>query len=56
MCNPVAIGIAMGVGQAGMSIIGQQQAANTQAKTQAQASKAERQRYLHEVSSMRIQQ
>jgi hypothetical protein len=36
--------------------MGQRQAAKTQEKVQANASKAERQRYLHEVSSMRIQQ
>ena len=46
----------MGVAQSALQITGQRQMAKTQAKTQAQASKAERQRYLHEVSSMRIQQ
>lgn len=54
MCNPVAIGMA--VAQGGMSYIGQQQAASTQRQVQAQASAAERKRYLQEVSSMRVQQ
>ena len=36
--------------------MGQRQMAAAQEKAQANASKAERQRYLHEVSSMRIQQ
>lgn len=39
-----------------MTIVGQQQAASAQAKAQSRASAAERQRYLHEVSSMRLQQ
>jgi len=51
-----ATSAAVGVASAGLSIHGQRQAAKTQAKVQANASKAERQRYLHEVSSMRIQQ
>jgi len=46
----------IGGAQAGMTIVGQRQQAKTQAKVQANASAAERQRYLHEVSSMRIQQ
>ncbi len=56
MCEPTTIAIALGVAQAGTTVIGQRQAAKTQEKVQANASKAERQRYLHEVSSMRIQQ
>ena len=56
MCEPTTIAIAMGAAQAGMTVIGQQQAAKTQAEAQRRASAAERQRYLHEVSSMRIQQ
>ena len=55
MCPPV-VAVALGVAQAGMQIQGQRQMAKTQEKAQANASKAERQRYLHEVSSMRIQQ
>jgi precorrin-3B methylase len=39
-----------------MTIAGQRQQAKTQAKVQANASAAERQRYLQEVSSMRVQQ
>jgi multidrug efflux pump subunit AcrA (membrane-fusion protein) len=40
----------------GAQIQGQRQMAKTQAKVQANASAAERQRYLQEVSSMRVQQ
>jgi len=54
MCDPISIGLA--VAQTGATIMGQRQMADAQAKAQANASKAERQRYLHEVSSMRIQQ
>lgn len=56
MCNPPAIAIALGVAQAGTTIIGQRQAAKTQQKVQEQASKQERERYLAEVTSMRIQE
>ena len=50
------ISLALGAAQAGMQIQGQRQQAKTQAEVQRRASAAERQRYLHEVSSMRIQQ
>lgn len=56
MCEPTTIALAMGAAQAGATAIGQQQMAKTQAEAQRRASAAERQRYLHEVSSMRIQQ
>ena len=56
MCDPVTIGIAMGAASAGTQVIGQRQQAKTQARVQANASAAERQRYLQEVSSMRVQQ
>jgi len=56
MCDPVTIGIGMAVASAGTQIIGQQQQAKTQAKVQKNASAAERERYLREVSSMRTQQ
>jgi len=56
MCDPVTIGIAMGAASAGTQVMGQRQMAKTQAKVQKNASAAERQRYLHEVSSMRLQQ
>ena len=46
----------MAVAQTATTVIGQQQMAKTQAEAQRRASAAERQRYLHEVSSMRIQQ
>jgi len=39
-----------------MTIVGQRQQAKAQARSQANASAAERQRYLQEVSSMRVQQ
>ena len=54
MCDiPSAI---MGIASMGSQIMGQSQQAKAQAKVQANASAAERQRYLQEVSSMRIQQ
>lgn len=56
MCDPITASVVLGIGQAGMQIQGQRQAAKTQAKVQANASKAERERYLHEVASMRLQQ
>ena len=56
MCAPVTIGVGLGLAQTSTTIIGQRQAAKTQAKVQAQASKAERERYLAEVTSMRIQE
>jgi hypothetical protein len=56
MCDPVTIGIGMAVASAGTQVMGQRQQAKTQEKVQANASKAERQRYLQEVSSMRVQQ
>lgn len=56
MCDPVTIAATMAVAQAGTTVIGQQQQAKTQAEAQRRASAAERQRYLHEVSSMRMQQ
>ena len=46
----------IGGAQAGMTIVGQRQQAKAQARSQANASAAERQRYLQEVSSMRVQQ
>ena len=46
----------MGIASMGSQIMGQSQQAKAQAKVQANASAAERQRYLQEVSSMRIQQ
>jgi hypothetical protein len=46
----------MGVAQSALQITGQRQQAKAQARSQANASAAERQRYLQEVSSMRVQQ
>ena len=51
-----AISTTLGVATAGASLVGQRQQAKTQAKVQKNASAAERQRYLQEVSSMRVQQ
>lgn len=48
--------LGMSAAQTGMQIRGQQIQAKTQAEVQRRASEAERQRYLHEVSSMRMQQ
>ena len=56
MCDPVTIAASMAVAQTATTVIGQKQQARTQAEVQRRASAAERQRYLHEVSSMRIQQ
>ena len=46
----------MSVASAGSQIMGQRQQAKMQSKAQANASIAERQRYLQEVSFMRVQQ
>jgi len=51
-----AISTTMGVASAGAQMYGQRQQAKTQAKVQKNASAAERERYLREVSSMRVQQ
>lgn len=56
MCNPLPEAIGLGVAQAGSQFIGQRQMANAKAEVQRRASAAERQRYLNEVSSMRVQQ
>ena len=57
MCEPVTLtALALGAASAGAQVHGQRQQAKTQAKVQKNASAAERQRYLQEVSSMRIQQ
>jgi len=56
MCNPIAIGLALGGAQTVSQISGQRQMAKAQGQAQANASAAERQRYLQEVSSMRVQQ
>ena len=55
MCPPI-IAAGLGIASMGAQVMGQRQMAKTQAKVQANASAAERQRYLQEVSSMRIQQ
>ena len=56
MCNLVSAAIGLGVAQAGSQFIGQRQMANAQEEVQRRSSAAERQRYLNEVSSMRVQQ
>ena len=57
MCEIVTLtALAMGAAQAGAQIHGQRQQGKAQAKVQSNASAAEKQRYLAEVSSMRVQQ
>lgn len=57
MCPPAIIAsVALGAAQAGMSIIGQQQQAKTQEKMQKNASLAEQQRHLQEMSAMRLRE
>ena len=55
MCPPI-IAAGLGIASMGAQVMGQRQMAKTQAKVQANASAAERERYLREVSSMRVQQ
>ena len=55
MCDIVTATV-LGIAQAGMQVQGQKQQARAQARVQAQASKQENQRYLNQVSSMRMQQ
>jgi len=55
MCPPI-IAAGLGIASMGAQVMGQRQMAKTQAKVQKNASIAERQRYLQEVSSMRVQQ
>ena len=52
----VMLAVGMSAASAGAQVHGQRQQAKTQAKVQKNASEAERQRYLQEVSSMRVQQ
>tara|TARA_E500000075_G_C6931337_1_gene289383 strand:+ start:386 stop:982 length:597 start_codon:yes stop_codon:yes gene_type:complete len=54
MCNPLAIGL--GIAQAGMTVIGQRQQAKAQAQVQRNATIAEQQRYLSEVSASRLRE
>ena len=57
MCPPAAIAaVALGAAQAGMSIHGQRQQAKTQEKMQKNASLAERQRHLQEMSASRLRE
>jgi len=55
MCE-IVTAVALGLASAGAQVHGQRQQAKTQAKVQKNASAAERERYLREVSSMRVQQ
>ena len=55
MCDPVTATI-IGVAQAGTQIAGQRQAAKAQERAQARATKQEQQRYLNQVSAVRMQQ
>jgi len=57
MCLPLAaIGAAAGVASAGLTFVGQRQQARQQARYQAQAAAAERQRFLQEQTSLRMRQ
>lgn len=56
MCDPITAAVVMGVSQAGMTIQGQRQQAKTQEKMQRNASIAEQQRYLSEVSASRLRE
>lgn len=56
MCDPVTAAVVLGAASTGLQIRGQQIQAKVQRKTQENASKVERQRYLNEVSSLRTQQ
>ena len=56
MCDPVTIGVTMGLAQAGLSIHGQQQQAKTQERVQKNATLAEQQRHLQEMSAMRLRE
>ena len=56
MCLPVIAAVGLGIAQAGLQIHGQKQAAKAQAKAQSNATKAEQQRYLQEVSAVRMRE
>lgn len=57
MCPPLVIAaVALGAAQAGMSIHGQRQQAKTQEKMQKNASEAEQQRHLAQMSASRIRE
>ena len=57
MCSPLAlVSGALGVAQMSMSISGQKQQAKAQAKAQQNASIAEQQRYLTEMSAVRLRE
>ena len=54
MCAP--IGLIAGIASAGMSFIGQRQAASAQERAQANATELEQQRFLDQANSARVQQ
>lgn len=56
MCGPLIPAVVMGAAQAGLTIQGQRQAAETQEKVQRNATKAEQQRLLQQQSAERINQ
>ena len=57
MCDPLTItAVALGAAQAGMSIQGQKQQAKAQEKMQKNASAAEQQRHLQQMSASRIRE
>tara|TARA_R100001463_G_scaffold127596_1_gene185763 strand:- start:622 stop:1176 length:555 start_codon:yes stop_codon:yes gene_type:complete len=56
MCSPLIASTVIGAAQTATSLIGQSQQARAQRDAQAAASRQERERYLAEVSAMRMQQ
>ena len=52
MCDPATAAVILGTASTGLQIRGQQIQAKVQRKTQENASKVERQRYLNEVASL----
>lgn len=52
----IGASVLMGTAQSALTIVGQRQQVKAQARVQATATKQEQQRYLNEVSSMRMQQ
>ena len=56
MCHPILIAAGLGAAQAGLQIQGQRQQGKAQAKVQENASAAEKQRHLQELSAARLRQ
>jgi len=56
MCDPVSISMVIGAASSAASFVGQRKQARQQARYQAQAAAAERQRFLQEQTSLRMRQ